>query len=85
MALVLVAAACSSGSVGQQPAPDATETPIAQTGGGAGSDGNGGTNGSNAGSTAEVLGFSAPRLGGGTIEGQDFSGRDVAFWFWAPW
>jgi hypothetical protein len=35
--------------------------------------------------TAEVLRFSAPELGGGTIEGEDFSGRDVAFWFWAPW
>jgi hypothetical protein len=33
----------------------------------------------------EVLGFTAPRLGGGTIEGVDFAGRDVAFWFWAPW
>jgi hypothetical protein len=32
-----------------------------------------------------VLGFTAPRLGGGTIEGVDFAGRDVAFWFWAPW
>ena len=37
------------------------------------------------GDVAEVLRFSAPRLGGGTIEGEDFSGRDVAFWFWAPW
>jgi hypothetical protein len=35
--------------------------------------------------TAEVLMFTAPRLGGGTIEGADFAGRDVAFWFWAPW
>ncbi len=32
-----------------------------------------------------VLRFTAPRLGGGTIEGEDFAGRDVAFWFWAPW
>jgi hypothetical protein len=34
---------------------------------------------------APVLAFTAPRLGGGTIEGADFAGRDVAFWFWAPW
>jgi len=33
----------------------------------------------------EVLRFSAPRLGGGTVEGEDFSGQDVALWFWAPW
>ena len=32
-----------------------------------------------------VLAFTAPLLGGGTIEGTDFAGRDVAFWFWAPW
>ncbi len=34
---------------------------------------------------AEILRFSAPRLGGGTVEREDFAGRDVAFWFWAPW
>lgn len=34
---------------------------------------------------AGVLTFTAPKLGGGTIEGADFAGRDVAFWFWAPW
>lgn len=37
------------------------------------------------GTTAEVLHFSAPRLEGGTVEGEDYSGSDVAFWFWAPW
>jgi hypothetical protein len=34
---------------------------------------------------AEVLRFTAPRLGGGRIDGEDYSGRDTAFWFWAPW
>jgi hypothetical protein len=33
----------------------------------------------------EVLRFTAPRLGGGTLDGEDYSGRDVAIWFWAPW
>jgi hypothetical protein len=33
----------------------------------------------------EVLSFTAPRLGGGTLDGEDYSGRDVAIWFWAPW
>jgi hypothetical protein len=32
-----------------------------------------------------VLDFSAPRLGGGTIEGADYQGQDLALWFWAPW
>lgn len=34
---------------------------------------------------AEVLDFEAPLLGGGTLEGESLAGRDVAFWFWAPW
>lgn len=33
----------------------------------------------------EVLDFTAPKLGGGTLEGADFAGQDVAIWFWAPW
>jgi hypothetical protein len=37
------------------------------------------------GGITDVLRFSAPKLGGGSIEGEDYSGRDVALWFWAPW
>ena len=33
----------------------------------------------------EVLDFSAPRLGGGAVEGSDYAGKDLAIWFWAPW
>jgi hypothetical protein len=36
-------------------------------------------------SPTEILDFSAPRLGGGTIEGSDYAGHDLAIWFWAPW
>jgi len=32
-----------------------------------------------------VLDFSAPRVGGGTVEGADYAGKDLAIWFWAPW
>lgn len=35
--------------------------------------------------TPEVLAFSAPLVGGGTFEGEDYTRRDVALWFWAPW
>jgi hypothetical protein len=38
-----------------------------------------------AGALPEILNFSAPRLGGGTIEGADYRGQDLALWFWAPW
>ena len=32
-----------------------------------------------------VLEFEAPLLAGGTMQGASLAGRDVAFWFWAPW
>lgn len=32
-----------------------------------------------------VLDFTAPQLGGGTVEGADYAGKDTAIWFWAPW
>ncbi|HSL66995.1 MAG TPA: hypothetical protein VK977_02415 [Actinomycetota bacterium] len=31
------------------------------------------------------LGFTAPRLGGGTIRGAVYAGQDLVVWFWAPW
>jgi len=34
---------------------------------------------------AEVLDFEAPLLDGGILRGESLAGRDVAFWFWAPW
>ena len=40
------------------------------------------------GSEAEVpreLRFTAPALGGGTIDGVDYAGSDLVIWFWAPW
>ena len=33
----------------------------------------------------ELLDFEAPLLDGGTFRGADLAGKDVAFWFWAPW
>lgn len=33
----------------------------------------------------EILDFEAPLLAGGTLRGVDYAGKDVAFWFWAPW
>lgn len=81
--LGLVLASCSSpGGSGEGPSPSrstqgsAAGTPAGPTAGG----GEGG-----GGKVPEVLRFSAPRLGGGTVEGKDFSGEDVALWFWAPW
>lgn len=33
---------------------------------------------------ASVLNFSTTRVGGGTVNGADYAGKPVAFWFWAP-
>ena len=33
----------------------------------------------------ELLRFEYPLLDGGTLRGADLVGKDVAFWFWAPW
>jgi hypothetical protein len=82
LAAFLAAAAVACGSNGESAAPPSTgpgsASPTARAGGSPIPD-----RGDDA--VAEVLRFSAPRLGGGTIEGEDLAGQDVAFWFWAPW
>lgn len=80
-AMLIATAACSdaTGSVGVSPAD---ETPVDTGSGSPSADETGSTSD---GPAAQVLRFSATRLGGGTVEGEDYSGSDVAFWFWAPW
>lgn len=80
-ALMIATAACSGagGPVGVSPADDRSAGTAGES---PSQDATGATRG---GPTAEVLRFSAPRLDGGTIEGEDYSGSDVALWFWAPW
>jgi hypothetical protein len=78
-ALLITAAACSGADEPTDPPPAAPETRAGSAAPRAEDPSDGGER------TAGVLGFSAPQLGGGTIEGRDYSGRDVAFWFWAPW
>ena len=46
----------------------------------------GSTGSARAGSGAPaVLQFKAPLLGGGALDGTTYTGKPVAFWFWAPW
>ncbi|MBW3588091.1 MAG: hypothetical protein KY429_01560 [Actinobacteria bacterium] len=33
----------------------------------------------------EQLDFEGEKIGGGTIRGSDYAGRDVVLWLWAPW
>ena len=33
----------------------------------------------------DELRFTAPRLGGGMIDGAGYAGKDLVIWFWAPW
>jgi len=85
--LVLVSTACAgpagladtgarSATPTDRPEPAPSQAPSASDGGDRAAD---------AGHVPKALRFSAPQLGGGTIEGADYAGRDVAFWFWAPW
>lgn len=43
------------------------------------------TDGSVDAAVPEALDFSAPLVGGGTIELGASAGRPVLLWFWAPW
>jgi hypothetical protein len=86
--LALALAACSGPTDAPSP-PEATRPPSPQgdasTPDATTPDATKGGDGDRAREPADVLRFSAQRLGGGTIEGEDYSGSDVAFWFWAPW
>jgi hypothetical protein len=77
LSLVVVAAACG-GTTATEPSPSTSVGTV------------GPPNPSGAASSApqeipEVLRFEAPTLDGGTLRGESLAGRDVAFWFWAPW
>ena len=36
-------------------------------------------------SASAALAFSAPTVGGGTLDLSAYAGKNVAFWFWAPY
>jgi hypothetical protein len=39
---------------------------------------------SNTGAIPDSLAFSAPRVGGGSVNLADYAGKPVMLWFWAP-
>jgi hypothetical protein len=77
--LLMAAAACSNASVPMQGSMVPTSS--------------GGPNGPKPTKTTaspgvevpELLDFEATLIDGGTFHGVDVAGKDVAFWFWAPW
>ena len=76
-ALVVVLSACASSPSGSAAAPSpprASSTSIPSA-----------SSADSATAVPEILDFSAPALGGGTIRGADYAGSDLAIWFWAPW
>ena len=79
-ALCLLLAAC-----GSEPAPRASEEPAHDAPITPGSPGGTGHGRETDGVVPQVLDFEAPVLGGGSLRGESLAGRDVAFWFWAPW
>lgn len=78
LALTLVAAACGGETLvaSQDGASSSSGTPIATEPG---------SSPATAAAIPEILEFEAPLLDGGTFRGADYAGKDVAFWFWAPW
>ncbi len=71
LAMAVLAAACSS-TPQASTAPSRSAAP--STGGGGGVP-----------AVPATLDFTAPKLGGGTLNGADYAGQDTAIWFWAPW
>jgi hypothetical protein len=88
LTLAIVATACSTGSAPRAPSGDGVRSGTATPSGGPTvGDGESGGEGGRSPSQAvpQILDFSAPLVGGGTLEGADLAGAPVAFWFWAPW
>lgn len=78
-AAALLLSACGADTrTGASAAPDSTATGATATGATAPS----GTVTDDA--VPEALRFSAPAVGGGTLDMSTYAGRTVAFWFWAP-
>jgi hypothetical protein len=73
---VLALGACGD-PAGQSPAAQA---PAAAAETGASNTGAAGT----ASNVPDSLAFSAPRVGGGTVNLGDYAGKPVLLWFWAP-
>ena len=73
--LLLVAAACGSAPPPPEGPPARSETPGSPPT----------TSVSPEPRPAEILNFEAANLAGGVIRGAEYAGKDVAFWFWAPW
>jgi hypothetical protein len=81
-----VAASCSGGD---EPRADpatastiATDTSTREAGTQAAA--NGSAESEAAGVVPDLLRFSAPLVGGGELNGAEYAGAAVAFWFWAP-
>ncbi len=77
--LALTGAACTGG--GEATGASPTRAPTSAPAGDMSPGGPGGP----ATAVPDVLDFTAPRLGGGTIDGAQYAGAPLAIWFWAPW
>ena len=100
LAIPLVIGACGSSTTANAPASTAragatTGAPVAATTAGAATSGAAPSSTASTAAvrnslttvvaTAAILQFKAPLLAGGALDGTTFTGKPVAFWFWAPW
>jgi hypothetical protein len=68
-AAAALVAGCGGGA-GEQTSPRPTATPSPATAGSA--------------SVPDVLGFTAPLVGGGELDASTLAGETAVFWFWSP-
>lgn len=84
---LVVAAALFLSACGGASDDASTATP-AKDGAGTGGTGSPGVAGDDPASSSaghELLAFTAPAIGGGSVEGVEFRGRPTLLWFWSPW
>ena len=58
---------------------------VAACGGGSGPASGGGDRGGAVLDAQEILDFRLPSVEGPEVDGQDYAGKALALWFWAPW
>lgn len=80
LAVSVFATACTTATKPPVSGGDTTNTPAASSSAASAS-----STATSVPPVAELLDFEAPLLDGGTFRGADLAGKDVAFWFWAPW
>lgn len=85
LAVLAVVAACTAGDGGATAPTIRPPSPSTPSGTAAAEPDDAATGSAPSSSTDRLFAFEAQQVTGGTYDGSQLSGRDVAIWFWAPW